>query len=395
MVKDIYIVKEPIVDKNENIFGYKLEAKEVKQEKLNMVKTSIDTLKYFTSLDLKKINPLNKPLFVEIGERILDNEVLNFLKDKNLIFILDDDFKDERDKALSFLKELSIPVCLDVGSEFDLWLDYINQVGYLRVSIDEIKHPQRFELIKSIARKYNILLIGKNVNHRNDFELLKEEGFFLFEGSFYEKVIVKTKTVDPKYTAILNIYNLLKSNSTIDKIENAFKASPELSIKLLTMINSPFFGLRSEIKSIRQAVTLIGYDKLSKWILFLLFGKDPANQSSPLLEKASVRGKMMEELAKIIKYPAPDEAFLTGMLSLAYVALDMDLESFVNSLSIAKEVKDALLNREGVLGIMLNALESFLNKDFDKAISILKENGYNVNFADLAKLEELASLFVI
>jgi len=104
---------------------------------------------------------------------------------------------------------------------------------------------------------------------------------------------------------------------------------------LLQLINSAFFGVAQKVTSIRHAITLLGYENLQKWLTLLLFTIDRRDdQSNPLIEKAVVRGLVMEVLAKKAgERSVSDSAFITGTLSMINLLFN------INSDEVAKKMK--------------------------------------------------------
>jgi HD-like signal output (HDOD) protein len=73
-----------------------------------------------------------------------------------------------------------------------------------------------------------------------------------------------------KYTAIKTLPHVVtrlsslinNENSTMKDFEDVIKADPTLVVRLLRMVNSPFFGLRQHVDSISRAVAFIGIKNL-------------------------------------------------------------------------------------------------------------------------------------
>jgi EAL and modified HD-GYP domain-containing signal transduction protein len=126
-------------------------------------------------------------------------------------------------------------------------------------------------------------------------------------------------------------------------------------------------GRRQVVTSLRHALVLLGRRQLRVWLQLLLYTSDRANRSlnSPLLQLAAARGKLMEQLAARqagTQGALKDLAFMTGILSLMDVLLEMPLTDVLTELNVPVPVEAALLRREGELGALL-ALTEQLEKD--------------------------------
>ena len=124
----------------------------------------------------------------------------------------------------------------------------------------------------------------------------------------------------------------------------------------------------------------------------LLYTSDRANRSlnSPLLQLAAARGKLMEQLAArqagtqgVLK----DLAFMTGILSLMDVLLEMPLADVLAELNVPVPVEAALLRREGELGALLSLTEQLEKDDSAGVTSSLHKLSGVVKEGELMSLQ--------
>ncbi len=202
--------------------------------------------------------------------------------------------------------------------------------------------------------------IATKIQSRESFQECRNRGFDLFQGTFFIEPHVGAKEpVSDSQIQLMQLSKDLASNREIALIENTFRNSPRLTYGLLKLINSAFFGVSVKVVSIRQAITLLGYDSLLKWVIMLLFtASQNSDRVNPVVEKAILRGRVMEGLAReTSEKGAADSAFITGMLSLFTVLFDIDLFHLAAEMKLGEEIRDALLNRQGFLGVLLDLAE--------------------------------------
>jgi EAL and modified HD-GYP domain-containing signal transduction protein len=119
---------------------------------------------------------------------------------------------------------------------------------------------------------------------------------------------------------------------------------------------------------VRQAIALLGYENLQKWVALLLFTVDHRDHASnPLVEKALIRGRMMEMLAERVtgSKTVADSAFITGILSFANVLFGVKPDDILEKLNLAVEINEALVLRQGVLGTLLAIVEHLDDEDYE------------------------------
>ena len=93
-----------------------------------------------------------------------------------------------------------------------------------------------------------------------DYERAKLIGFALFAGPFFASP-TNTEVRDVPVGALNTLSAAAQvqgSGATIDELERIIDRDLGLSVKLLRYINSAYFGMRSKITSIRQAVMMLG-----------------------------------------------------------------------------------------------------------------------------------------
>jgi EAL and modified HD-GYP domain-containing signal transduction protein len=158
---------------------------------------------------------------------------------------------------------------------------------------------------------------------------------------------------------------MLRNNAEIRDIENALKRDVALSFKLLRYINSAGFGLSCEIQSFRHAVTILGYQKLYRWLTLLLVTAGAETGSAPALLKTAVtRGRLVELLGgHFLDGHERDNLFIVGMFSLLDVLLDMPMDKVLETLILPEAVCDALLERTGMYGPYLELAEACEDPD--------------------------------
>ena len=114
---------------------------------------------------------------------------------------------------------------------------------------------------------------------------------------------------------------------------------------------------RSEIRTAAQAVTLLGMDFVFRWAtLMALAGHDDC--PSGYLEAALQRARMSELVAPLHNC-RPQEAYMAGLLSTLDSVLNAPLPDLVTPLPIENRYKRAILEREGALGSVLDAVISY------------------------------------
>jgi EAL and modified HD-GYP domain-containing signal transduction protein len=232
-------------------------------------------------------------------------------------------------------------------------------------------------------------LLAEKVDTREQADRCRELGFDLFQGYFFAKpVVMQGKRHDPSRRVLMQLLQQILADTDTGAIEETFKQAPDLSYKLMRLVNSVAIGARSPIQSLPHAIKILGRAQLQRWVQVLLFtSQGAANFQSPLLNLAAARGKFMELLAiRMDDQRWADRAFMTGILSLLDTLLETSMGDVLAQLSLPDDVRAALLQRRGPLGQYLLVIEALERADGAEVARMLA-SGKPCTTAELAQLQ--------
>jgi EAL and modified HD-GYP domain-containing signal transduction protein len=335
--------------------------------------------------------------FINIDQEFLmDQLIYSIPKEKFVLEILEDTIINDviiekiiKLKSMGYRFALDdVPNCAEFIARFEPIFPYLDilklDVMLMRGTLD----PKHLE----IFRKYDITLLAEKVETKEDFETFKSYGCKLFQGFYFAKpdVVVK-KSLDPAYKKIFQLINLLDSDEVeVRDIVKSFESEVELTLQLLRFMNSCYIGLRKEIKSMLQVITLLGKKPLRQWLLLIAFSKsmginEKQMEKNPLFDLAMTRSRLMGEMAKKCKKGTCDqyEASFIGILSLVDIMLQLPMEDIFKEISVDNSVKEALTKHTGELGKLLDLVISVENFNLPEAERILHEiNVSNKEFSE-------------
>lgn len=160
---------------------------------------------------------------------------------------------------------------------------------------------------------------------------------------------------------LIKLLSLVTSDADTPELEAVIKCDPGLSYNLLRLVNSVAFAPGGKIDSFSQAIALLGRRQLQRWLQLLLYARPlGSDKASPLLPRAALRARLMEDLARHARLAAEqqDHAFMIGMFSLLDLLFDAPLAEIVAPLNLADPVVQALVAGAGPLGGLLAAVRA-------------------------------------
>jgi EAL and modified HD-GYP domain-containing signal transduction protein len=185
--------------------------------------------------------------------------------------------------------------------------------------------------------------------------------------------------LQPAQKTVLELVRLLQTEADAIDLERAFKSEPVLAYLLLTLANSSAFRRGAPIGSLTQAITLLGYKRLLKWLILLLVIASKGSRALPQIQAAVARGFFIENLAQALDARAIcDDGFATGAFSLLARITGVPAAELFGTIELPRSIVDAVLNDDGAVAPYLRLARS-LEADVEPAVA-------NVPSAPLASI---------
>jgi EAL and modified HD-GYP domain-containing signal transduction protein len=137
-----------------------------------------------------------------------------------------------------------------------------------------------------------------------------------------------------------------------------------LSFKLLKLVNSAAFRRSKEIESIKNAVLVLGLNRVKGWASLLALSK-LSNKPEALQETAFIRALACEKIAERLSPNLRDSFYTVGLLSSLDAFFNQPLETILKELPIDDTLKKALTQHEGLPGLALNTTLNFEQSKLD------------------------------
>jgi len=255
-------------------------------------------------------------------------------------------------QALRTLTAEGYELALDLPHPFELDSQLLDVCGTV---ILDMRAPEAMngELQKVVAalKARGKRLLAKRVENHDAADLARELGFDLFAGHFFrEPVTLAQRKVSAAESTRLTLLDVLaKSEPATDVLVSAIEADASVSYRVLTLLNSPHFGLIKKVSSVRQAVLLAGWVQLAAWLRVMVMGDvTPSSKARELLHLSAQRAKFFELLAVASdRREQADSLFLLGLFSLLPAMLDMPMEKVLEKLALADDLYAGLCGKPG------------------------------------------------
>jgi EAL and modified HD-GYP domain-containing signal transduction protein len=148
---------------------------------------------------------------------------------------------------------------------------------------------------------------------------------------------------------------LQESNPGPVELGNIIRDDAVLSYKLLSCVNSAYFALPRQLKSVQQAAIFFGVTRMRNWIdTMSMCSMD--DRPPELLRAALIRAHMCEKLASGMPNGHSEMAFTVGLFSLLDTLMCAPMEFLLTHLRLVPEISDALTGRGGPFAPLLKQI---------------------------------------
>jgi EAL and modified HD-GYP domain-containing signal transduction protein len=258
------------------------------------------------------------------------------------------------------------------------------------VKVDMLANgPDQLATIAERIREYGAALVATLVEDEGTFRRAVDLGFELFQGLLLQRpMLLERRTLTPSQLICMRLLNDLSDpDAQISRIEQMVGSDPGLTLRLLRTANSAASGAVREVTSLRQALVIIGPQRLRAWVVLTLLEGGNRTVSTDGLWSVLARAFACRRLGG----NRADLAFTIGLLSGAAELLGVLPESVADGSGISAEARAALLDGEGEAGRSLVAVLAH-ERDDDEGIASTGLLPFDVSRAYLESLSESLKL---
>jgi EAL and modified HD-GYP domain-containing signal transduction protein len=399
-VQSLSIARQPIFDKRQRLWGYLLLC--IGSEGpvctgLIEADTIAANLAASAYIGLKQVTERGLKLMVDYtNKNLLDHMPYALPSDLAAVAVTRDlGLQPEMQAILTQLNQDDYTIIIrDIDTDPNL-NNFYELAHVLAVDTRRLSNDKIFEMV-NFVRKRGAKIMAMQLENQEIFKQYEVNGFDLFHGPFFKTAdIMRLRKLSVNEIARFKLLRLMeKMEPDFPKIVEALRSDATLSFRLFSYLNSAAFGFRQKIKSIRQAVMLLGWRKLKNWLRVVLMEElNQSRHASALMFIATQRGKFLETIATENGDWGfePDTLYLLGLFSLLDAMLQIPMTEIVDHLPLEDKLKCALLEEPNndylPLLQLVKALEDVKWKRIEALIRQLNLDHTKVSNAFQASIE--------
>ncbi len=366
-----YVARQPIFDREEKVFGYELLFRDGMESAFNSNDPDEASRSTLDSSLLMGLGVLcdGRRAFVNCTRDTLIKGLVTLLPSQSTVVEVLESVPPDPDvtSACRQLKEAGYMIALDDYMPGDPRESLADMADIIKVDLRLTTSQQRAALIKRHG-PWRCRMLAEKVETQKEFIEARDQGFVYFQGYFFRKPeTVSTRDVPANR---LNFLRMLQAVSQPDldvpELERLIKGEASICYRLLRYLNSASFGFKSEIHSIRHALSILGEREVRRWVRLVAAVSAGQNKPSDLVLSALVRARFGELLETRVPHGESD-LFLLGLLSLIDAMLDMPMPELLDKLPLDRETKSVLLGQPSILGPVFQLMLAHENGEWDSA----------------------------
>ena len=369
-----YVARQSILNCNKNTLGYELLFRDGER---NAYPAHIESnratyrliVENFLSVGLNPSIPSSRCFINFPYQSLIRRLPLSLPKEKVVVEILETcQPTDELLEAVKELYQAGYMIALDDFTSTPEWERFLRYTNIVKLDIMQMGLDEACDLVRAHqGKKFSFL--AERVETEQEFQQAKEAGFKFFQGYFFSKPeITKTKYISPEQVIAMELFQeVCKPDVDFQRVESIVAKDVALSYKLLRFVNTMSPRLEVTISSFRQALVYLGQEKLKMFVSLAVASYVSDKKPKELYGLSLQRAQFCQRMSRYQAFEGhTEQAFMIGLFSLLDALLDLSLENLVEQLPLCKNIKVALLRREGPYGTLLALEESFEHADWQQ-----------------------------
>jgi EAL and modified HD-GYP domain-containing signal transduction protein len=328
--------------------------------------TSTVLLNAFTSLPIEELLE-GKPAFVNFTRKLLDSPP-PIDPSQLVVEVLENIVIDDTTiAAIRELKKLGYTIALDDYVYAEHHSELIELADLIKIDVLALSLGEVRAMLNQLGGFSGVLLAEK-IETQEMFETCKQMGFKLFQGYFLSRPqIVKGRALRSDQRTVLQLMaTMRKPDVEFRELEQVIQTDSVLVLKLLRLVNSAMFQQQREVTSLRQALAMLGLDKIRSWSQLLALS-NLENKPAALFTTTMVRarfGQLLAEMAQRSELPG-DSQFTIGLLSTLDAFLGMELSEVLKTVAVPESMREAILHHHGDDGLLLSVAMAYERANWD------------------------------
>jgi EAL and modified HD-GYP domain-containing signal transduction protein len=343
------LARQAIFDRRLDVYGYEILYRTGTGDSVPTVGNREGAEVLATTLTTIGLDNLvgHKRAFVNLDtEHLLAGYVTALPPERVVIEILETVEPTERViQALDDARLMGYSIALDDFVYSEQKTPFLELAHYVKLDVLG-KRPSEIAADLRKVQQYGVSVLAERVESRKIFQTCRELGFELFQGFFHcRPEFISARIQGANRPVILHLIGkLCDAEVKVREIEELVAQDSGLAYRILRYVRSAFIAAPPNLKSLREAISYLGYNTVRAIALLVLAGTNDGGDLAAF-ETGLIRAKMCARLATTAGVQEAGPYFLTGLLSVLPVLIRRPLKELVANLPVADDIREALIGK--------------------------------------------------
>lgn len=362
-VQTIFIGRQPILDSQGRLYGYELLCRDHSgkvaiigngdRESTRMLHDAV------FNVGIDRLTKSNRA-FINVTRALIMSDLIESMPSANIVLEVLETV--EVDAALlqrlERLRKRQFMIALDDFVLSEERAGLLDLADIVKLDVRALR-PAELQIHADLLQRRNLTLLAEKVETREEYDHAVKLGFKLFQGYYFAKPELYTaRTLLPNRLAVLELLARIGDpDATIADLAALIRNDVAMSVAVLRSANAASMGLRARIDSVDRAVVTLGLRAIQNWAGLIALARLDSQPTS-LLTTVLVRARTCELLSSATGRENPSAYFTVGLFSLLDVMMETPMDTLLEKLPLAENLKSALRTQEGDHGAALKCVTS-------------------------------------
>ena len=342
---EVFVARHPIFDRYKNVYGYELVFRSGFEAQYNQLQADTSAVDFLAFVDFEELAD-GKKGFVNFTRDLLLTDLPSQLPRETMIVAIPSDI--EADSQLidicRAMKDGRYMIALTGFTPDSLGCGLLELADIAMVDYNAIGEANLAPLAQELAKR-NVAALASGLDSMEKFDKALEMGCSYFEGDFFAKPDPRTDNRIPgnEMAHLRVLHAASRADTSYDELADLIEQDVAMTYMLLKFMNSAWFGLKYEIRSVKHALVMLGPQEIRRWVSLFIVRMTGKEKPFELLLRSLTRARAAELSGLLIEMDEQaSELFLLGMFSVIDALMDMPMDDVLKELPLSEDVKAAL-----------------------------------------------------
>lgn len=363
----VVVGRQPVFDVDLKVVGYELLFRDVASDNVadgggrTGDEMTADVLYGALNIGLDRLVG-DKTVFCNGDRGVLTGAVpIPLPPDRTIVEVLESvDVDPEIEAGCRALRAAGYRIALDDFVWFDGAERLLELASVVKVDVQQSGTEQALQLFDR-CRPFGVQLLAEKVETTDQLALFRAHGFDLFQGFALARptTLTGTSLEAPALGVLQTAAAVLDEASDLDDVEKIVRRDPALSLQLLNVATIGNLGeTRRPVRTIRDALVLLGTQRLHSWITLLMLRSTRATTPDDLVTVLA-RARMCELLVEHRDRGSASFGFAAGMVSALDRLLGLPPQRLADQLPLDAQLLEAAFGHDSGMARLVHQVIEF------------------------------------